>query len=67
MSRHFCSASRGTRVEEKRFAANPVRLQLHALAYNLANFLRVLGTQPARYREAYLASRARGGREGREA
>lgn len=31
-----------------------------------ANFLRVLGTQPARYREAYLASRARGGREGRE-
>ncbi|MFD0632602.1 helix-turn-helix domain-containing protein [Catenulispora yoronensis] len=23
-----------------------------------ANFLRVLGTQPARYREAYLASRA---------
>jgi hypothetical protein len=25
-----------------RFAANAVRLQLHALAYNLANFLRTL-------------------------
>ena len=27
-----------------RFAANEVRLQLHALAYNLANFLRTLAT-----------------------
>ena len=27
-----------------RFAANEVRLQLHALAYNLANFLRTLVT-----------------------
>jgi hypothetical protein len=27
-----------------RFAANAVRLQLHALAYNLANFLRTLAT-----------------------
>jgi len=26
----------------RRFAANTVRLQLHALAYNLANFLRTL-------------------------
>jgi hypothetical protein len=26
------------------FAANAVRLQLHALAYNLANFLRTLAT-----------------------
>ncbi len=26
----------------RRFAANAVRLQLHALAYNLANFLRTL-------------------------
>ncbi len=28
-----------------RFAANAVRLQLHALAYNLANFLRTLATR----------------------
>jgi hypothetical protein len=27
-----------------RFVANEVRLQLHALAYNLANFLRTLAT-----------------------
>lgn len=27
-----------------RFAANAVRLQLHALTYNLANFLRTLAT-----------------------
>ena len=26
------------------FAANAVRLQLHALAYNLGNFLRTLAT-----------------------
>ena len=30
-----------------RFAANAVRLQLHALAYNLANFLRTLATPAA--------------------
>lgn len=30
-----------TRLSCYRFAANAVRLQLHALAYNLANFLRV--------------------------
>jgi hypothetical protein len=28
-----------------RFAANAVRLQLHALAYNLANFLRTLAAR----------------------
>ncbi len=28
----------------RRFPANEVRLQLHALAYNLANFLRTLAT-----------------------
>jgi hypothetical protein len=31
-----------TRLSCHRFAANAVRLQLHALAYNLANFLRAL-------------------------
>jgi hypothetical protein len=31
-----------TRLSCRRFAANVVRLQLHALAYNLANFLRTL-------------------------
>jgi hypothetical protein len=30
----------GTGLSCRRFAANAVRLQLHALAYNLANFLR---------------------------
>ena len=30
-----------------RFAANAVRLQLHALAYNLANFLRTIATSEA--------------------
>jgi hypothetical protein len=30
-----------------RFAANAVRLQLHALAYTLANFLRTLALQEA--------------------
>lgn len=30
-----------------RFAANAVRLQLYALAYNLANFLRTLATPKA--------------------
>jgi hypothetical protein len=29
------------------FAANAVRLQLHALAYNLANFLRTIATPEA--------------------
>ena len=31
-----------TRLSCRRFAANAVRLQLHALAYDLANFLRTL-------------------------
>jgi hypothetical protein len=35
-------ALRWTRLSCMRFAANAVRLQLHALAYNLANFLRTL-------------------------
>ena len=32
-----------TRLSCHRFVANAVRLQLHALAYNRANFLRTLG------------------------
>ena len=31
-----------TRLSCRTFAANPVRLQLHALAYNLGNFMRTL-------------------------
>jgi Transposase DDE domain group 1 len=38
------SAARGTRLSCRTFAANAVRLQLHALAYNLGNFLRTLAT-----------------------
>lgn len=34
-----------TRLPCRRFAADAVRLQLHALAYNLANFLRTLTLQ----------------------
>ena len=37
-------ALKWTRLSCMRFAANAVRLQLHALAYNLANFLRTLAT-----------------------
>ena len=37
-------ALKWTRLSCTRFAANTVRLQLHALAYNLANFLRTLAT-----------------------
>ena len=37
-------ALKWTRLSCIRFAANAVRLQLHALAYNLANFLRTLAT-----------------------
>jgi len=37
-------AIRWTRLSCMRFAANAVRLQLHALAYNLANLLRTLVT-----------------------
>jgi len=37
-------ALKWTRLSCTRFAANAVRLQLHALAYNLANFLRTAAT-----------------------
>lgn len=37
-------AIKWTRLSCMRFAANAVRLQLHALAYNLGNFLRTLAT-----------------------
>jgi hypothetical protein len=37
-------ALKWTRLSCMRFDANAVRLQLHALAYNLANFLRTLAT-----------------------
>jgi hypothetical protein len=37
-------AIKGTRLSCHSFAANAVRLQLHALAYNLGNFLRTLAT-----------------------
>src|SRR4051795_3126887 len=36
------NASRWTRLSCRTFAANAVRLQLHALAYNLGNFMRTL-------------------------
>ena len=37
-------AIRWTRLSCRSFTANAVRLQLHALAYNLGNFLRTLAT-----------------------
>src|SRR5271169_1368243 len=37
-------AIRWTRLSCRTFAANAVRLQLHAMAYNLGNFLRTLAT-----------------------
>ena len=40
-------ALKWTRLSCMRFAANEARLQLHALAYNLANFLRTLATPEA--------------------
>ena len=40
-------ALKWTRLSCMRFAANAVRLQLHALAYNLANFLRTIATPEA--------------------
>src|SRR5215210_9539704 len=36
------NATKWTRLSCRAFAANAVRLQLHALAYNLANFMRTL-------------------------
>jgi len=42
-------AIKWTRLSCRTFAANAVRLQLHALAYNLGNFLRTLATpEPTR-------------------
>ncbi len=43
-------AIKWTRLSCRSFAANAVRLQLHALAYNLGNFLRTLAT-PERIKE----------------
>jgi len=40
-------AIKWTRLSCRTFAANAVRLQLHALAYNLDNFLRTLATPGA--------------------
>ena len=40
-------ALKWTRLSCMRFAANVVRLHLHALAYNLANFLRTIATPEA--------------------
>lgn len=40
-------AIKWTRLSGMRFAANSVRRQLHALAYNVANFLRALATPKA--------------------
>ena len=37
-------AIKWTRLSGRSFAANAVRLQLHALAYNLGNFLHTLAT-----------------------
>jgi hypothetical protein len=48
-------AIRWTRLSCRSFAANAVRLQLHALAYNLGNFLRTLAT-PAPIKDWSLTS-----------
>src|SRR5271170_3649274 len=44
-------AIKWTRLSCRSFAANAVRLQLHALAYNLGNFLRTLATHSERWRQ----------------
>jgi hypothetical protein len=41
------SAIKWTRLSCRSFAANAVRLQLHALAYNLGNFMRTLAMPKA--------------------
>ena len=41
-SRKARTRSNGTRLSCRRFRDNAVRLQLHTLAYNLANFMRTL-------------------------
>ena len=43
--RDSSGAIKWTRLSCRMFAANSVRLQLHALAYNLGNFLRTLATR----------------------
>jgi hypothetical protein len=40
-------AIKWTRLSCRTFVANPVRLQLHALAYNLGNFMRTLAIPKA--------------------
>src|SRR5665213_3168676 len=44
MAKEGKGAIKWTRLSCRTFAANAVRLQLHALAYNLGNFLRTLAT-----------------------
>jgi hypothetical protein len=56
-------AIKWTRLSCRTFAANAVRLQLHALAYNLGNFLRTLAT-PEPIKDWLLTSLK--GREGGE-
>ena len=43
------NAIKWTRLSCRRFRDNAVRLQLHALAYNLANFMRTLALPKGRY------------------
>ena len=43
-ARILCGRASFVYVNDRSFAANAVRLQLHALAYNLGNFLRTLAT-----------------------
>ncbi len=52
-------ALKWTRLSCMRFAANAVRLQLHALAYNLANFLRTPATPEAIQRWSLTSLRER--------
>ncbi len=49
-------AIKWTRLSCRTFAVNAVRLQLHALAYNLGNFLRTLAT-PKPMKDLSLTSR----------
>ena len=44
------NAIKWTRLSCRTFAANAVRLQLHALAYNLGNFMRTLAIPKRRGR-----------------
>jgi len=43
------NAIKWTRLSCRTFAANAVRLQLHALAYNLGNFMRTLAMPKSLY------------------